>query len=181
MSSGFDFDSENFTQAVADDLGIDVNLVEISGVNGTIEIEVSIIDENIDGEPVGDDLIDDINAIQASLENITSTVIDEVGANETQIEVLEVDYCGDRQCNNQGTCNSTTGICSCNTGYGGINCEEKSICGDEPSDYCQFGGSCRPNGMACHCVYPHYGFRCGETPVACETCNRPDALLLSEV
>lgn len=170
VNTGFDFDNSNFTQAVADELGIDVNLVEISGVNGTIEIEVSIVDEAPDGEPIGDSLIEDITTIQESLENITSTVIDEVGANATQIDVEELDLCGDRQCNNQGKCSSSTGICSCAPGYGGINCEEKSICGDEAADYCKFGGECRPDGLACHCVYPHYGFRCGETPVACGTC-----------
>jgi hypothetical protein len=170
INSGFDFGNANFTQAVADELGIDSSLVEISGVNGTIEIEVSIVDEDPDGAPIGDSLIDDINNIQYSLENITSTVIGQVGANETQIDVGELDLCGDRQCNNQGSCSSSTGICSCAPGYGGINCEKKSLCSDEAADYCQFGGECRPDGLACHCVYPHYGFRCGETPAACGTC-----------
>lgn len=169
VNTGFDFDNSNFTQAVADELGIDVSLVDISGVNGTIEIEVAIVDEDVDGAPIGD-LIEDITNIQDSLENITSTVIDEVGANATQIDVQELDLCGDRQCNTQGNCNATTGVCSCNAGYGGINCEEKSVCGDEAADYCQFGGECRPDGQACHCVYPHYGFRCREDPVACKTC-----------
>lgn len=170
VNTGFDFDNENFTQAVADELGIDVNLVDINGVDGTIEIEVSIVDENLNGEPIGDSLINDISNIQDSLENITSTVIDEVGANNTQIDYPEIDRCGDRQCNNEGNCSSTTGFCSCNTGYAGINCEKKLSCADEGPDYCQFGGECRPDGMACHCIYPHYGVRCMEDPGACETC-----------
>ena len=161
LDSGHEFGSDNLTQAIADDLGLNASDVTVVDVNGTIEIEITIVDDTADGEAIGDELIDDIDTIQEQLDNITQTLIDDLGANSTTVLLDEVDYCGDRGCSSQGTCNATSGYCDCNDGYQGINCEIQRIC-NLTSGFCLNGGNCSDDGMQCHCVYPYAGNDCSE-------------------
>jgi hypothetical protein len=169
INTGYDFNNQSLVDAIAAELGVDPSEIVIVNNDGTIDIEVTIVDDVPDGEPIGEDFLNDIDNIQDSLSNITSTVVSELGANTNQVSVQGVDYCGDRTCNDAGTCDTATGVCTCPSGYSGVNCEIKHKCDDELPSYCANGGVCAANGLRCHCNFPFYGHKCTNTS-PCSTC-----------
>lgn len=146
-----DYTDPAFIQEIADELGISPDNITVTGADGEVTIEVTLVEAG-DGEvPVGDEIVEEIEELQSSLTNITEIVTETL--NITEVELLDVDLvlCEEtRNCNDRGTCNATTGFCSCETGYWGINCE--TYCN------CENDGTCI-NGL-CHCHYPWFGQRC---------------------
>jgi hypothetical protein len=65
-------------------------------------------------------------------------------------------------CSNKGTC--TNGICTCNTGYSGVNCSTPLGCVDN----CSNKGTCT-NGI-CTCNTGYSGVNCS-TPVCLDNCS----------
>ena len=162
INSGYQFGSNNLTDAIAADLGLNASDVVLVDNGGIIEVEITIVDDSSDGEPIGDELIGEIESIQENLNNITQQVIEDIGGNDTTVLLNEVDYCGSRACNSVGTCNATSGYCDCNPGHQGINCEISRIC-NHTVGYCANGGNCSDDGLQCHCVYPYKGVDCTES------------------
>lgn len=161
VASGYDFTNSSMFDAIALDLGLDPSQISMSSEGGDIEIEIIIVDDIADGDPIGGDaLIDSINQIQSSLDNITGNVQSSVGAGEDDLSLNDVDYCGDRTCSGQGLCDAVTGYCDCHFGYEGINCEVKRRCDDENEGFCENGGTCADDGAQCFCNYPFLGVRC---------------------
>lgn len=167
INTGYSFGSNNFTDALALSLGLDPSDVTIVTNNGDIEIEITIIDDVVDGDPLGEELLDDITAIQSELDNITQNLILELDSNSTEVVFDEADYCGDRTCNSVGLCNNSTGHCACPDSHIGFNCEIKIAC--NTTNFCGINGICPPDGERCHCQYPYFGPTCNST-ITCGVC-----------
>ena len=150
---GDSFDNAAFEQQLADQLGIGVGNITVSGVNGDIVISITIIEE-VDGDPIGDEIIAEINQIDSELDNITSNLVASTpGLESSDIGAPDVDLCVDRDCNGRGTCDEATGECDCTGNWWGINCETECTCSN--------GRECI--NAVCHCEYPEYGLRCENT------------------
>ena len=67
-------------------------------------------------------------------------------------------------CLNGGTCNATSGNCTCINGYAGARCEVSSdaSCATKGVDYCNTG-KCSPNTGTCNCPPGIHGDRCDST------------------
>ena len=150
---GDSFENAAFEQQLADQLGIGVGNITVSGVAGNIVVSIVIVEE-VDGEPLGDEILDEINQIDSELDTITSNLVATTpGLNANDIEAPDVDRCVDRDCNGRGTCNEATGICECTGDWWGINCETACECSN--------GRPCV--NAVCQCEYPEYGLKCEET------------------
>ena len=137
--------------------------------DSSIEVDITLVDDTLDGEPINDDLIDAINDISLELNNISSALIDSLGISSNDISFDSADFCGDRTCSGLNVeCNHATGFCECPPGYGGIDCQFKHKCDDEPGDYCTNNGACSSNGLYCLCNYPHWGYKCNL--ISCNSC-----------
>jgi hypothetical protein len=160
-TTGFDFDDPAFLQALADSLGVNTSDIDVTGdTSGTVDIEVTLTEEPDGTEPLGSDLVDQINVINNSLDTIGSDLASELGLDSNDISTQSVDLCGDRDCSGYGTCDEATGICACTNDRWGINCET--------SCSCENGGVC--DGAYCVCPYPWYGQRC-QNDSGCQTCG----------
>lgn len=167
-TSGYQFGTNNFTDALAETLNLDPEQVTIVLNDGQIEIEITIIDDITDGDPIDDSFLDDIDLVQAELDTVFNDVETELGINN--MTLAGVDYCGDRTCDGHGTCNSQDGVCSCDTDYGGVNCQIYIACAND--DDCLNGGTCTSSSARCSCEYPWYGVFCEEILTTCvEQCN----------
>ena len=160
VDSGYDFGSDNLTQAIAESLNISASQVNLVNNDGEIEVEITVIDDTADGQPIGDDFLEDIENIQNDLTNITDDLVQELGISEEDISLTSVDYCGDRTCTNRGTCVDETGLCDCDPGYQGVDCEIDRTCATD-SD-CLNGGVCADDKLQCHCNYPFTGPTCSD-------------------
>ena len=150
---GDSFDNAAFEQQLADQLGIGVGNITVSGVNGDIVISITIVEE-VDGDPIGDEIIDEINQIDSELDTITTNLVASTpGLDATDISAPDVDLCVDRDCNGRGTCDPATGECECTGNWWGINCETECVCDN--------GRTCV--NAVCQCEYPEYGLRCENT------------------
>lgn len=167
INSGYDFGTNNFTNAIAQLLGLNPEDVVILSNNGNIDIEITVIDDVIDGEPIGYEFIDDLTIIQNQLSTIKTALGNEL--NYTGINLDEIDYCGDRDCSGLGTCDALTGYCNCPKTHLGVNCEILIAC-NGAADFCKNGGTCPPDGERCHCVFPYFGPKCESFRTECDLC-----------
>lgn len=156
--NGFDFDDPGFEQALADALGLNnVSDVTITSTGGDITIDVTLV--AIPGaDPLGDDLLDLALELQANMTSITTTLLDELGAEEAQLISSGANLCPEsRDCNGNGSCDPETGSCVCVGNWWGINCD--TVC------ECENNGECKD--ALCHCLFPYYGLSCTEIRVCC--------------
>jgi hypothetical protein len=161
LDSGYDFDNVDFVAALAAELGVDPSNITVGDNSGVLDIEFTVVDTALDGNPIDDTLLDDIINLQDNLDNITGIVSGELNTTETTVSLL--DLCGDRTCSDLGTCESSTGVCDCDEGYGDINCGTDICAG------CTNGGSCE-HTFKCICVFPSYGILCQNTG-DCDVCT----------
>ena len=148
-------DGSAFEQALADQLGLSTDNVTITAVDGQLVIEYVVSQEAEGDDPLSEENLAALEEVSASLDNITDTVVQELGIDSTDIESTSVDYCEGRDCNGRGTCDTETGICACDSPeYWGINCETSVTCGP---------GERANNTAYCICEYPIYGQRCQYT------------------
>jgi hypothetical protein len=108
-----------------------------------------------------------MNNIQSQLDNITQDLAAELNGTVT---LDEVDLCGDRDCNNLGTCDIETGYCDCPISHIGVNCQTLIQC-NLTVGFCKNGGTCPHDSYMCHCVFPYYGPECEYINTACDICN----------
>lgn len=158
---GITLDNSTFEQALADALGVSNNEdVTITSTGGFVTVYGSLSAPSIN-DPLDTTLIDAANNLQTNMQIIIAALIDLIGS-PTQGFVVgtTIDLCpSSRNCNNVGTCNPATGVCTCIGDYWGINCETPCTCVN--------GGYCRD--AMCRCTYPWHGLRC-DSVTDCGTC-----------
>ena len=156
-------DDPAFLQELASSAGIDVANVTITATGGELTVTYVLVAESGTGEPLGDDVLQDIEDLETNLDNVTQSVISTLNITASDIESTTLDKCDGRDCNGFGTdlCDSDTGQCNCPAGYWGINCDE--VC------TCENGGTCPVN--MCHCPYPYFGAKCNSTKTECSDGN----------
>ena len=148
-------DSESLRDKLAIQLGVASEDIDVfTETTGEVTVSVVLTEESDGFEPIGEDTLAEIQSIQSSLTTITADLVTELGLEAADIEGTEVDLCAGRDCNGRGTCDSATGVCTCNVDtHWGINCETPVSCLN--------GGTVM--GAYCACDYPAYGQRCGLT------------------
>lgn len=163
--------SGNFVNNLAAELGIGAGNITVNAVDGNLVIDIVLLEsEEVDGVPLGDEIITEIQNIDSLLTSITSDLVSEIdGLDANDVESSAIDYCGDRTCNGRGDntesntnsvgCNINTGVCVCQEGYWGINCGTACNCLNERECV----------GGLCKCYYPEWGLRC-ENDKDCESC-----------
>lgn len=170
VSSGNNLDSQDFLDDLASELGVSADNITVTIVSGEVVVEVALLAQVTD-EPSGQDSLDDIAEIKASLDNATTVLVEELGAPEDSVTTVELDLCNARDCNGYGDssaegtdengCIIATGACACLNDRWGINCETECEC--------EQGAICR--NSICHCTYPYYGLKCQlEKTTDCNAC-----------
>lgn len=148
------FEDTAFLDALAAELGDGVTREDVNvltDTSGVLTIQVTLTEEGDGVTPIGEEIIDDIHAIQNNLGDIATELVDQLSLDPQDIESSQVDLCGERTCNGRGECDPNTGVCACNTeAYWGINCETSVSCTN--------GGEVF--GAYCKCGFPWYGRRC---------------------
>lgn len=171
IDSGYDLNNTEFVTQLASTLNVSTTDLLISAQNGTIELTAAIVDNLGENETLSDDILNEINDIQAALDELTALLSQELGFGST---LQSTDYCGDRVCNDRGTCDVNTGICSCDAGYYGIDCQFDTPyptvsptmapipagVGCYVDEHCENNGKCIQQREYCDCDYPYYGLRC---------------------
>lgn len=170
VASGNNLDDPQFLSDLANELGIDAGNITITIVGGEVILDISLIAE-VTTEPTDSNSLLAIQEIQASLNNATTILVEELGAPTDSVTTVTLDLCSNRDCNGfgdataEGTdengCNTETGACVCLNDRWGINCETPCVC--------ENGGTC--SNSYCHCIYPYYGFKCHlDKSTDCSTC-----------
>ncbi|GBG34926.1 Scavenger receptor class F member 1 [Hondaea fermentalgiana] len=156
-------DGSAFEQALATQLGVSTDDIQVRAVDGELEIEYVVVPEaGADGDPVQADNTAALQAVAAQISAANSAIATELGIDETDLGSPDIDYCAGRTCNDRGTCDPETGVCACSTDeYWGVNCETAVSCN---------GGTKAAGAAYCECPFPLYGLRC-EHSVECGTCE----------
>ena len=162
-----------FITALANELGVSEQDIDITAVGGTVTLEVTLT-ATVTDEPSGEDSLADLQEVQNSLNNATTILVQQLGDPEDGVQTVTLDLCGSRDCNGFGDssapntdsngCNPSTGVCTCTaeSQRWGINCESECECFN--------GGVCKKN--MCHCQYPFYGLKCGQNKTLdCSACG----------
>lgn len=187
LDTGHNFEDPEFINLLALELGVNSSDINVVNSTGTLDIEVTVVDNVPDGQPLGEEFLKDIENIQNNLDNVTGIVADDLNTTEVTLDL--VNYCGDRDCNSRGTCNVTgNGFCDCDPNWTGVDCEvyqmsdaptvspsaspttepttpqptkspTEPICQEEN---CNNGGGCGHAKMLFHCVcqFPRWGPTC---------------------
>lgn len=159
VASGNNLDDPAFLSELSSELGVLTSNLTVSIVGGEIVLEVSLLAASTN-DPTGTETIDQLQELQDSLNNATHVIVEELGEPSDSVTTVELDLCGDRDCNGRGDSNAEgtnnngcvieTGVCACVGNWWGINCESACACDN--------GGVCRD--ALCHCPYPYYGETC---------------------
>lgn len=171
INSGYDFNNTEFITQLSNYLNISESDILITPQNGTLELQAVIVDDLATNETLSDAIIDDINTVQASLDEIIALLSSELGLEQSTVQ--SIDLCGDRNCTGRGICDPNTGFCNCESGFYGVDCQfdtpyptsaptrTPTISGTACVEdiQCSNGGICSHDGI-CMCRYPYYGFRC---------------------
>lgn len=159
IESNTAIDDPAFLTELATAAGVDAANVTVTATGGELTVTYVLVAESDTDEPLGDDVLQEIEDLEANLDNVTQTVISTLNITSADIESTTLDKCDGRDCNGFGAdlCNSKNGKCNCPPGYWGINCDE--IC------TCENGGTCPQN--TCNCLYPYFGPKCGSTKTEC--------------
>lgn len=161
VNNGIPFNTTTFSQTLANITGLPASGIMYVTDDGGLEIVFTVVDDGNSTTPIDASALADMTVISDSVNNVTTALSQVYGAT---IVSSSVDLCGTRDCNGKGTCDSATGVCTCQAGWWGINCDTQCNC--------ENGFSC-VNG-ACACEYPYWGLRCELTKVCSSgTCNTP--------
>lgn len=174
VNSGYDFNNTAFISQLANFLGVSESSIVITPQNGTIELQAVIVDDLSTNDTLSDSIIQDINNVQASLDNITSLLASELGLQASTVQ--SINLCGDRNCTGRGLCEPSTGFCTCDSGFYGVDCQfdtpypttsptlsptmaipENWACLYD--HHCQNDATCSFHGI-CLCKFPFYGLNC---------------------
>jgi hypothetical protein len=148
------FNDPDFIQALADAVGLDAGNVTVVSTGSSFTVQYAVTTESTTDDPLTEDALAAIDDLANDVNTVTSTVVTELGIDESSISATTVDKCADRDCNGRGTCDANTGVCDCtDTSYWGVNCETLIVC--------ENGGTAAAG--YCECLYPYYGLRCQTT------------------
>lgn len=158
-------DDPAFEAALAEAAGVDPSNITVTATDGDLVITFVLTAESNTDEPLGTDVLEEIQELESNINSVTLTVINDLNITADAIETTTLDPCNNRDCNGFGAhlCDSETGQCDCPAGYWGINCDEVCVCDN--------GGVCPEN--TCLCDYPHYGAKCHLNATFCSdgTCS----------
>lgn len=159
IESNTNIDDPAFLAELATAAGVNVANVTVTATGGELTVTYVLVAESDTGAPLGEDVLQDIEDLEANLDNVTQTIISTLNITSSDIESTTLDKCDGRDCNGFGAdlCDSNTGQCNCPAGYWGINCDE--LC------TCENGGTCPVN--TCQCLYPYFGPKCNSTKTEC--------------
>lgn len=160
IGSSGSFDSPTFIQNLADAVGVLPGNVTIVLIDGTFSIDYVIAEESDGQDPIDQSVLDSIDTVASEIDSITDVIVAQFNLQRSDFSNTSVDKCADRDCNGRGSCNSSTGICTCtNTDYWGVNCETIVTCAND--------GIKKTSEAYCKCTFPYYGVRCENT----QNCN----------
>lgn len=157
------FEDPQFIQDLAAAAGLNETDVVITTSSGTIVLTLQVAKESTGDDPLEDENIGAIEAVTSSLGAIADSLIQTLSLPPDAISISSVDKCAGRDCNGRGTCSPTTGICNCQQGWWGVNCETAVVCVN--------GGVTHPTSSYCMCPYPFWGKRCVSTKDECSAGN----------
>jgi hypothetical protein len=168
VAGGSEVDSEAFLDSLASELGVNKTDIVLTVIGGQVQIDITLMSA-VGGDPTNQDTIDSLVEIQSSLNNVTAIFVTALGGAGDTITLVELDLCDSRTCSGEGIftsgvtttagCVISTGVCKCNAGFWGVNCD--SVCS------CLYGGICV--GSLCQCVFPYFGLKC-ENIKTCVSC-----------
>lgn len=163
--SGGSLEADGFEAALAAQLGIHPDNVTVTAVEGQLVVSITLLEEeSSNGDPSGEEIVSQIQAIEDDLTDITSDLVTELGLDPADIESSALDLCVGRTCNGRGTCNEETGLCECEGEWWGVNCETECTClGSSGTSECKEG--------YCICQFPEYGQRCEFNSTCLDECN----------
>lgn len=153
------FQDPQFIQSLAAAAGVNETDVEITTSSGSIVMTIQVAEESTGDDPLEEEALAAIEAFTSSVGTIADTLTQLLSLSPDTISISGVDKCGGRDCNGRGTCSPTTGVCSCQQGWWGVNCETAIVCTN--------GGSIHPTTSYCTCPYPFWGKRCVSTRDEC--------------
>lgn len=161
IASGFDFASDEFARRLETEFGLPEGVVTVSTISNSIVVEVEVVSIPIDALPTSSNSFSALYETKTLLDTKADEVIALFGVSGDTVTKTSINLCSGREtCSGQGTCNGATGVCECNTGWLGINCQTPCIC--------QNGGNCATG--SCSCLFPYFGVLCEQTNTECTTC-----------
>lgn len=120
IDSGVSFTDANFITILANVLEVDPATLTVTANDGDIGIEVSMVNGNTTRTP---ETIEEVRFIQSQLSNLTTTLASTFNISAGDIILTDIDLCGSSPCNDRGTCNATTGLCTCEDDWIGLDCQ----------------------------------------------------------
>ena len=147
------FSNEEYIEELRETLDVDDISIDVD--EPVIQIEIAIIEDTIKDQKI---LMKKVKLLHNTVHRVSVKLAAGLNIDKDHLEYADVDLCNDRNCNYQGVCNKRSGLCDCNLGWKGINCEEKCECLN--------GGKCVD--AICQCRFPWYGDKCEKK--ACENC-----------
>lgn len=146
---GLSMTNETFESTLKTNIGVsnDLNITSLgSVVDIVVQMEGAVADD-----PLSTDYIDDTDNL-----GLRTIVLSQVNTQDDYVRSPVINLCPtERTCTGRGTCNSDTGICTCNGDFWGIECETTCACVND--------GECRD--AYCHCGFPYFGLRCSGVSV----------------
>lgn len=153
LVDGTNLEDSNFEQALATALGTNTDNILITSNGGDVTVTATLT-ALPSPDPLGESLVQIIENLQTELTNITTTLVNDLGVSGDSVLSSTIDLCPvERDCNGNGSCDDSTGLCTCVGNWWGINCETACTCVND--------GECI--NALCHCEYPYYGLRCNST------------------
>lgn len=124
VSGNTTFDSSTFVTTLAQSLNISEQEINVITESGNVVVTIALVDTYGNGEAIDQSTITTMETIQSSLTNITQDLVTSLNLDQSDITATQANLCGNRDCSGRGTCNTSTGVCTCSSpAYYGINCE----------------------------------------------------------
>lgn len=150
---------------LASALSLPANSITLSYELHETTVGVSVFAQQNNGLPVKQANINDIVNQKPIIDNIVNAAFTSyTGGGINSIDLSRsLDLCYERttrfpEC---ASCNSNTGVCTCNQGWLGVSCNVEAIC--------QNGGTLIAPDNYCKCIFPYFGDLCEQTRDC--TCN----------
>jgi len=159
---GDDFSNSMFARRLEVELGLAEGTITVSTISNSVVVQVEVITTPTDGLPSDPQVIELLQSTKSLLDTQTDIVFGVFGVDGDDVTKTTLDLCTGREaCNEKGTCNPLTGVCTCVVGWLGINCQTECICLN--------GGECSTG--KCQCLYPYFGVLCEQMNDGCTTCS----------
>lgn len=160
LENGHDFSTDEFAQRLMAEFGLP-GTFEVNTISNSITIRVDVVAESQGGLPIPPSELEKVTAVKTLMDTQADSVIALFGVQSDSLVYVDIDLCAERDCNGRGECNAGTGVCACENGWLGINCQTQCVC--------QNGGDCSTG--KCKCLYPNFGVLCEQSNDECTTCT----------